>query len=181
MYYSRQTYNKISTDEKSPESRVRGAKNLPRKKLKIASLNVRALAHAGCPQTLKMDLAKYDLDILGFQETRLDEQKIDLGTHKLFSTNSLRSSNRSKQAGVGIVVKKTLLGCIIENVSVNERLLCYIKFAVQRRTNSIVIECYAPTNEADIQTKEDANKFSKRLQRKGAQISYRRLQCRAGK
>ena len=122
--------------------------------MKIGSLNVRTLAHAGCLQTLKLDLAKYDLDILGIQETRLDEQEIDLGTQKLFLTNSLRSSNRSKQAGVGIVVKKTLLGCIIENVTVNER-LCYIKFAVQQRTNLIVIVCYAPTNEADIQTKED--------------------------
>ena len=39
-------------------------------------------------------------------------------------------------------------------MTVNER-LCYIKFAVQQRTNLIVIVSYAPTNEADIQTKED--------------------------
>ena len=40
--------------------------------MKIVSLNVRTLAHAGCLQPLKMDLAKYDLDILGIQEAGLD-------------------------------------------------------------------------------------------------------------
>ena len=93
-----------------------------------------------------------------YEKTAVDPYRVwkDSGRpimDKLFLTNSLRSSNRSKQAGVGIVVKKTLIGCIIENVTVNER-LCYIKFAVQQRTNLIVILCYAPTNEADIQTKE---------------------------
>ena len=153
MCYSQHSHNKISTDEKCPESLVRVAKNLPRKNLKIESLNVRTLAHAGCLQTLKRELAKYDLDILGIQETRLDEQEIGLGTHKLFLTNSLRSSNCSKQVGVVVLVKKTLFGCKTQNVTVNER-LCYIKFAEQQRTNLIAIVCYAPSKEADIQTKE---------------------------
>ena len=78
------------------------------KKMKIVSLNVRSLVHAGCLQTLKMDCAKYDLDVLGIHEIRLDKQ-IDIGTHKLFLTNSLRSSNRLKQAGVGIVGKRHCL------------------------------------------------------------------------
>ena len=100
-----------------------------------------------------MDLAKYDLDIEGVQATRLEKQEINHGTHKIFLTNSLRSSNCAKQAGVGIVGKTTLLGCIIEKVTVNER-FCYIKFAVQQKTTFIVILCYAPTNEADIHAKE---------------------------
>ena len=138
-----------------------------------------------CPATTTtttaacLDLAKYDLDIFGIQETRRTGDWP--WNAQLFLTNSLRSSNRSKQAGVAIVVKKTLLGCIIENVTVNER-LCYIKFAVQQRTNLIVIVCYAPTNEADIKKGrflEHTNKFDKRLQRKGAQMSHQSLQCRA--
>ena len=39
-------------------------------------------------------------------------------------------------------------------MTANER-LCYIRFAVQQRTNLIVIVCYGPTIEADIQINED--------------------------
>ena len=74
----------MSTFNHGPESRVRGAKNLPRNQLRIATLNVKTLTQAGSLETLKMDLTQYKLDILGVQETRLQEQEIDLGDHKLY-------------------------------------------------------------------------------------------------
>ena len=62
---------------KGPESRVRGAKNLPCNNLRIGTLNVRTLAQSGSLESLKMDLKKYKLDVLGVQETRLEEREID--------------------------------------------------------------------------------------------------------
>ena len=95
-----------------------------------------------------MDLKKYNLDVLGVQETRLEEQEIDLGNHKLFLTDSWLSTAKARQGGVGIAVTRRLAGSIIEQVAVSER-VAYVKFAAQRRANIVVIVWYAPSNEAD--------------------------------
>ena len=136
-----------------PESRVRGAKNLPRNQLRIATLNVRTLTQAGSLEALKMDLAQYKLDILGVQETRLQEQEIDLGDHKLYLSDSWLSGVKSRQGGVGVAVKKSLINSIVEQVALSER-ICYVKFAARRRANLAVVVCYAPTNEASLQEKD---------------------------
>ena len=81
-----------------------------------------------------MDLKKYKLDVLGVQETRLEEQEIDLGDHKLFLTDSWLSTAKARQGGVGIAVTKRLAGSIIEQVAVSEQ-MAYVKFAAQRRAN----------------------------------------------
>ena len=101
-----------------------------------------------------MDLKKYNLDVLGVQETRLEEQKIDVGDHKLFLTDSWLSTAKARQGGVGIAVTKTLAGSIIEQVAVSTR-VAFVKFAAQRRANFVVIVCYAPTNEADVLAKDN--------------------------
>ena len=143
----------MSTINHGPESRVRGAKNLPRNQLRIATLNVRTLTQAGSLEALKMDLARYKLDILGVQETRLQEQEIDLGDHKLYLSDSWLSGVKSRQGGVGVAVKKSLINSIVEQVALSER-ICYVKFAAQRRANLAVVVCYAPTNEASLQEKD---------------------------
>ena len=143
----------MSTINHGPESRVRGAKNLPRNQLRIATLSVRTLTQAGSLEALKMDLARYKLDILGVQETRLQEQEIDLGDHKLYLSDSWLSGVKSRQGGVGVAVKKSLINSIVEQVALSER-ICYVKFAAQRRANLAVVVCYAPTNEASLQEKD---------------------------
>ena len=143
----------MSTFNHGPESRVRGAKNLPRNQLRIATLNVRTLTQAGSLEALKMDLAQYKLDILGVQETRLQEQEIDLGDHKLYLSDSWLSGVKSRQGGVGVAVKKSLINSIVEQVTLSER-ICYVKFAARRRANLAVVVCYAPTNEASLQEKD---------------------------
>ena len=145
----------MSSNTIGPESRVRGAKNLPwNRNLRIGTLNVRTLAQSGSLESLKMDLKKYKLDVLGVQETRLEEQEIDLGDHKLFLTDYWLSTAKARQGGVGIAVTKRLAGSIIEQVAVSER-MAYVKFAAQRRANLVVIVCYAPTNEADDLAKDN--------------------------
>ena len=64
---------------------------------------------------------------LGVQETRLEEQEIDLGNHKLLLTDSWLSTAKARQ-GVGIAVTKRLAGSIIEQVAVSER-MAYVRFA----------------------------------------------------
>ncbi|XP_075253345.1 uncharacterized protein LOC142345142 [Convolutriloba macropyga] len=66
-----------------------------------------------------MDLKKYNLDVLGVQETRLEEQEIDLGDHKLFLTDSWLSTAKARQGGVGIAVTNRLAGSIIEQVALS--------------------------------------------------------------
>ena len=144
----------MSSNRNGPESRVRGAKNLPWSNLRIEILNVRKLAQSGSLESLKMDLKKYKLDVLGVQETRLEEQEIDLGNHKFFLTDSWLSTAKARQGGVGIAVTKRLAGSLIEQVAVSER-MAYVKFAAQRRANLVKIACYAPTNEADDLAKDN--------------------------
>ena len=136
----------MSTFNHGPGSPVRGAKNLPRNQLRIATLNVRTLTQAGSLEALKMDLAQYKLDILGVQETRLQEQEIDLGDHKLYLSDSWLSGVKSRQGGVGVAVKKSLINSIVEQVALSER--------IWRRANLAVVVCYAPTNEASLQEKD---------------------------
>ena len=52
----------MSSNTNGPESRVRGAKNLPwNRNRRIGTLNVRTLAQSGSLESLKMDLKKYKL------------------------------------------------------------------------------------------------------------------------
>ena len=88
------------------------------------------------------------------QETRLEEQEIDLGDHKLFLNDSWLSTAKARQGGVGIAVTKRLAGSLIEQVANSER-MAYVKFTAQRRANLVVIVCYAPTNEADDLAKDN--------------------------
>ena len=139
----------MSSNQNGPGSRVRGAKNLSwNRNLRIGTLNVRTLAQSGLIKSPKMDLKRYNLDVLGVRETRLEEQEIYLGDRKLFLTDSWLSTAKARQRGVGIAVTKRLEGSIIQQVAVSER-MAYVKFAAQRRANLVVIVCYAPTNEAD--------------------------------
>ena len=145
----------MSFNTNGPEYRVRGAKNLPwNRNLRIGTLNVRTLAQSGSLESLKMDLKKYNLDVLGERKTRLEEQEIDLGDHKLFLTDSSLSTAKERQGGVGIAVAKRLAGSVIEQNAVSER-MAYVKFAAQRRANLVVIVCHAPTNEADDLAKDN--------------------------
>ena len=145
----------MSSHKNGTESRVMGAKNLPwNRNLKIVTLNVRTLAQSSSLEILKMDLKKYNLVVLGVQETRLEEQEIDLGDHKLFLTDSWLSIAKARQGGFGIAVTKRLAGSIIEQVAVSER-LAHVKSAAQRQANLVVIVCYAPTNEADNLAKDN--------------------------
>ena len=145
----------MSSNTNRPESRVRGAKKLPWKRnLRIGTLNVRTLALSGSLESLKLDLKKYNMDVLVVQERRLEEQEIDLGNHKLFLTDSWLSTAKARQGGVVIAVTKRLAASIIEQVAVSDR-VAYVKFADQRRANRLVIVCYAPTNEADDLAKDN--------------------------
>ena len=144
----------MSANKNGPESRVRGAKNLWNSHLRIGNLNVRTLAQSGSLESLKMDLKKYNLDVLGVQKTRLEEQEIDICDHKLILIDSWLSTAKARQGGVRIAVTKRVARSIIEKVGVSER-VAYVKFAAQRRTNLVVIVCYAPTNEADDLAKDN--------------------------
>ena len=160
----------------APEPRVRGAKNLPWNNLRIGTLNVRTLAQSGSLESLKMDLKKYKLAVLGVQETRLEEQEIDLGDHKLFLTDFWLSTAEARQGGVGIAVTERLAGSLIEQVAVSER-IAYVKFAAQRRANLVVIVCYAPTNEADDLAKDN---FWNRLSSLVSSFKQRERVCLVG-
>ena len=100
----------MNSNTNVPISRVSGAKNLPwNRNLRNGTLNVRTMAQSGLLESLKMDLKKYNLDVLGVQETRLEEQEIDLGDHKLFLSDSWLSTAAARQGGVGIAVTKRWL------------------------------------------------------------------------
>ena len=83
----------------------------------------------------------------------MQEQEIDLGDHKLYLFDSWLSGVKSRQGGVGVAVKKSLINSIVEQVALSER-ICYVKFAARRRANLAVVVCYAPTNEASLQEKD---------------------------
>ncbi|XP_073965211.1 uncharacterized protein [Choristoneura fumiferana] len=99
-------------------------------------------------QVLKY-MRDYRLDILGISETRWK----DFGEEQIEDHTLLYSGQASKhEHGVGILLSKKASGSLLEWKPVSERIIT-ARFRSRVR-NVTIVQCYAPTNAADLDVKE---------------------------
>lgn len=135
-----------------------GKQNGKNAEIKIGTWNIRTLYKPGGLKNINSVIAMYKLHIVALQEIRWPgngNMQIENVTVFYSSTNFNRY-----EKGVGFVVNNTILPCIKKIEAVNER-ICYIH-AVRRKFDTILINCYAPTEEKD---EEEKSTFYEEVER----------------
>jgi|UniRef100_A0A2S2QRZ9 hypothetical protein len=102
-------------------------------------------------------ITRYKISIVAIQEVRwLNSGYIQSGKSIIFYSG-LQTGRHEK--GVGFVIDKAVMTQVKKIVPVNER-ICYIRI-VQQKLYLIILNCYAPTENAD---DEEKNSFHDTLE-----------------
>jgi len=126
--------------------------------LKLGTWNIRTLNKPGAFKYVMDSKNSYKLDILALQETRWP----DRGNMKKENTTFFYSETDGgkHENGVGFMVNEKVLHNKKTLIPVDDR-ICYIKIA-GRLFDLVIINCYAPTENKDDETKD---KFYDELER----------------
>ena len=136
-------------------SRLANKKNKfinPKMKIKLGNWNVRTLNQEGKLEQLTSVFDKYSLDMCALTETRLtgfEKRELDEGKILLHSGRE----DGSHYQGVGLLLNKQAGQALDEWEPVNERIM-YARLKSSHGNMSVMV-CYAPTNEADDNRKDD--------------------------
>ena len=100
------------------------------------------------------ELSRYSIAVAALQETRLEGTgEMRERTHTFFWSGVPAGERRV--AGVSIVVKNTLVGNIVGTpICISSRLM-KLKVELQPNCFVTIISAYAPTLDAEVQTKEE--------------------------
>lgn len=102
------------------------------------------------------EMKNYQLEILGISETRwTDAGKTILTTGETIIYSGNNGQNPHHTRGVGIMMTSRAAKSLIGWEPVNERIILARFRTSHSRVTLTVITCYAPTNEADEETKEE--------------------------
>ena len=102
------------------------------------------------------EMKNYQLEILGICETRWTEAgKTMLTTDETIIYSGNKGQNEHHTRGVGIMMTPRAAKSLIGWEPVNERIILARFRTSQSRVTFTVITCYAPTNEADEEMKEE--------------------------
>jgi exonuclease III len=126
-----------------------------RKRVKLATWNVRTLAQGGKLENLKQEASRLNLDILGISEMRWKNSgQINSGEFTV-----IYSGHKTKLAhGVGFLLKKELTQSLMGYYAISDRVLL-IKIN-SKPVNMSIIQVYAPTSTS---SDEDIESFYKDL------------------
>ena len=131
----------------------------PKKMLRIGNWNVRTMYSVGKTAQVVREMQRYNLDILGISECRWSGS----GRLKTRTGETILYSGRDDnihQSGVALVMTKQTAGCLESWMPVSDRIMT-ARFT-SRFIKTTVVQVYAPTNEADEETK---NSFYDMLQK----------------
>ena len=123
----------------------------PKKMLRIGNWNVRTMYSVGKTAQVVKEMQRYNLDILGISECRWSGSgrlKTQTGEIILY----LGRDDNIHQSGVALVMTKQAAGCLESWMPVSDRIMT-ARFA-SRFIKTTVVQVYAPTNEADEETKD---------------------------
>ena len=142
----------INVGESRLEARVGRASLLDAKtRLLIRTWNVRTMFDTLRTMQVIREMQRYKLHILGVSECRCT----GFGQHLTATGETILYSGRDDNhhsAGVALILKRGLKNTLIEWQPVNERLI-RARFNGKHAKLSI-IQCYAPTNDADDEEKD---------------------------
>ena len=130
---------------------TREALNTAKTKIKIGFWNVRTMYEAGKLATVIKEMNAYKLHLLGVSETRWTKS----GKLKISSGETVLYSGREDDQhheGVAIILRKGLEKSLLEWKPISSRIIsARLK---GRHTNLTIMQCYAPTNDSEVEIKE---------------------------
>lgn len=128
----------------------------PKSVTKVACWNVRSMNITGKSQTIANEMKTYGIDILGISEVRWKRAgQIHLTTWELILYSGHMDDNAIHSEGVAIMISKEAQRTLIGWEPVRPRIITSRFRTTAKRISLNIIQCYAPINDADEETKEE--------------------------
>ena len=128
----------------------------PKSTIKIGSWNIKTMYTAGKVDNIAREMNAYNLKILGLAETRwtqAGETRLTGGELIIHSGHTEQQAHHTE--GVALMLSKDAQKSLLGWEPVNSRLIT-AKFKTSNRRIALnIIQCYAPTNEAEEERKEE--------------------------
>jgi len=129
---------------------------------RIGTWNVRTMFETGKVFQVARERQAYNIDILGLAETRWNEKgQKRLSTGELLLYSGHPDENARHEEGVALMLSKKAEKALIEWEGHGPRIITASFTTKSRKIDLNVIQCYAPTNDKDEETK---NQFYSHLQ-----------------
>ena len=122
----------------------------PKQPTLVGTWNLRTMFQAGRAATIAKEMLRYNLSVLGLGETRwtqLGEVKLSSGQSVIYSGHEEDGANHTE--GVAIMMTKETRKALIAWEPISSRLITASFSTNNRRVKAHIIQCYAPTNDAD--------------------------------
>lgn len=126
----------------------------PRTASQIGTWNVRTMFEAGKTAQIAMEMRQYGISVLGLCETRWTQAgQLRLSTGELLIYSGHSEEDAPHTEGVGMMIDPTTARSMIQWNAVSSRIITARFFSKPRKV--LIVQCYAPTNDADDQQKEE--------------------------
>ena len=128
----------------------------PRHLLKLGAWNIRTLYEAGRATQVAKEMKSYNISVLGLSEvrwTQAGETRLATGEYILHSGHMEENAHHTE--GVALMLTPEARRSLIGWEPISPRIVTGLFTTNQPKINLSIIQCYAPTNEAEEEAKED--------------------------